>query len=126
MKVMEFINAHRKDEDECECMIRVDGEVEEPLPSHINHLVELAGKDSEWLHAQMDKGMEPLFWLVEFTGCMSVWPTRVVAPSQPTEEQMDILDELRSAALIAPKVLMQKADERYVESVCRAKKKLAE
>lgn len=122
MKVIDFIHVHQGDEtEECECIIRADGSVDEPLPSHINRLIELAETDSSWLHAQMDKGMEPIFWLVEFTGCMAVWQTRVISPSEPALEQLDTLEELRNGALLAPKYLMQKAESNYVESVRKAK-----
>lgn len=122
MKVIEFIHAHQADEtDMCECIIHPDGSVDEPLPSHINRLIEITGRDSSWLHAQMDKGMEPLFWLVEFTGCVSVWRTRVVMPAKPTQAQLDSLEELRDSTLLAPKYLVQKVEEQYVESVRRAK-----
>lgn len=122
MKTMEFIGIHQKDEDEkCECIILPDGSVDEPLPSHINRLIELAGKDPAWLHARMEKGMEPLFWLVQFSGCMSVWQTRVVSPAEPTTEQLETLEELKDGAMLSPKYLLQKADESYVESVRRAK-----
>lgn len=122
MKTIEFINLHQHDEDEkCECIILPDGSVEEPLPSHINRLIELSGRDSVWLHAQMEKGMEPLFWMVQYTGCMSVWQTRVVSPAEPTQEQMEALEELQDGAMLAIKYLLQKVEERYVESVRRAK-----
>lgn len=122
MKTIEFIDLHQHDEDEkCECVVLPDGSVEEPVPSHINRLIELTGKDSAWLHAQMEKGMEPLFWLVQFSGCMSVWETRVVSPAEPTQAQLDTLEELHDSAMLAPRYLMQKADERYVESVRRVK-----
>lgn len=122
MKTIEFISLHRQDEDEkCECIILPDGSVEEPVPSHINRLIELSGKDSAWLHAQMDKGMEPLFWMVQYTGCMSVWQTRVVSPAEPTQEQLEALEELQDGAMLAVKYLLQKADESYAESVRRAK-----
>ena len=122
MKAIEFIKKHQMDEDDiCECLILPDGEVEEPLPSHINRLMEIAGKDSVWLNARMEKSMEPLYWVVEYTGCMSVWQTRVVSPADPTEEQLETLEELRDAAMLSPKYLMQKADNAYVESVRRAK-----
>lgn len=124
MKVMEFINAHREDEDGCECIILPDGSVEEPVPSHINRLIELAGGDSSLLHGYMEKNMEPLYWLVEFTGCMSVWQTRVVSPAEPTGQQLETLEELHDAAMLSPKYLMQRADESYAESVRRAKAKL--
>lgn len=122
MKTIEFIDLHQNDEDEkCECIILPDGSVEEPVPSHINRLIELSGKDSAWLHAQMEKGMEPLFWMVQYTGCLSVWQTRVVSPDEPTREQMEALEELQDGAMLAIKYLLQKADESYAESVRRAK-----
>lgn len=122
MKTIEFIDLHRNDEDEkCECIILPDGSVEEPVPSHINRLIEISGKDSAWLHAQMEKGMEPLFWMVQYTGCMSVWQTRVVSPAEPTREQAEALEELQDGAMLAIKYLLQKVDEGYVESVRRAK-----
>ncbi len=121
MKVMEFINAHREDEDPCECMVLPDGEVCEPLPSHIEALEALAGERAAVLNSHMEKNMEPLFWLVEYTQCMSVWQTRVVSPSEPSEAQKDTLEELYHAAFLSPGYLMQKADASYVESVRRAK-----
>lgn len=121
MQVIEFIHAHQEDEEGCECLILPDGSVEEPLPSHINRLAQLTGYPTSFLHEQMEKNMEPLFWLVEFTGCMSVWQTRVVAPSSPTQAQLDTLEELHDAALLAPRYLLEKADGVYAESVRRAK-----
>lgn len=122
MKVIEYIHLHQSDEtDRCECIVLPDGSVDEPLPSHINRLIELTGRDSVWLHARMEKGMEPLFWLVEFTRCLAVWRTRVIFPADPTQEQLDTLEELKNSALLAPKYLTQKVEEQYVESVRIAK-----
>ena len=114
------------DEDNGECLILPDGSVEEPLPSHIGRLVELTGMDAGALHGRMEKNMEPLFWLVEYTGCMSVWQTRVVAPTVPTGQQQAALEELHDAAFLAPKYLMQTPGQEYVESVHRAKKELGD
>ena len=44
-----------------------------------------------------------------------------VMPSKPTQAQLDALEELRDGALLAPKYLMQKVEDEYVESVRRAK-----
>lgn len=126
MKPIEFIDAHQQDEDEkCDCIILPDGRVEEPEPSHINKLIELAGGDAAWLHAQMEKGMEPLYWLVQFTGCMAVWKSRVVAPKEPTREQADTLEDLRNGAMLGIRYLMEEADDGYAESVRRAKERCA-
>ncbi|HJC58211.1 MAG TPA: hypothetical protein H9700_12750 [Candidatus Eisenbergiella intestinipullorum] len=124
VKVMEFLNAHREDEDPCECVILPDGSIEEPLPSHIGKLAELAGADSAVLNGQMEKNMEPLFWLVEYTGCMSVWQTRVVSPSEPTQEQENTLEELYDAALLSPGYLRETAGEDYRKSVEKARQKI--
>ena len=100
MTALEFIHKHQNDEDNGECLILPDGSVEEPLPSHIGRLVELTGMDAGALHGRMEKNMEPLFWLVEYTGCMSVWQTRVVAPTVPTGQQQAALEELHDAAFL--------------------------
>ena len=99
MTALEFIHKHQNDEDNGECLILPDGSVEEPLPS-------------------------PLFCLVEYTGCMSVWQTRVVAPTVPTGQQQAALEELHDAAFLAPKYLMQTPGQEYVESVHQAKEEL--
>ena len=124
MTALEFIHKHQNDEDNGECLILPDGSVEEPLPSHIGRLVELTGMDAGALHGRMEKNMEPLFWLVEYTGCMSVWQTRVVAPTVPTGQQQAALEELHDAAFLAPKYLMQTPGQEYVESVHQAKEEL--
>ena len=99
VKVMEFLNAHREDEDPCECVILPDGGIE--------------------------KSMEPLFWLVEYTGCTSVWQTRVVSPSTATQEQEYTLEELYDAALLSPGYLRETAGENYRQSVERAREAIA-
>ena len=73
MTVMEFINAHREDMDPCECVILPDGSVEEPQPSHIKKLEEISGEDKLTLNSRMEKNMEPIFFMVEYTGCMLIW-----------------------------------------------------
>lgn len=122
MKAIEFIDLHREDDEGCECLILPDGQVEEPKPSHISRLAELTGADTSVLRKYVEKNMEPLFWLVEYTGCMSVWQTRVVSPSEPTREQLDTLEELRDAALLAPRYLLEKTGEEYVKSAARARR----
>ena len=126
MTALEFIHKHQNDEDNGECLILPDGSVEEPLPSHIGRLVELTGMDAGALHGRMEKNMEPLFWLVEYTGCMSVWQTRVVAPTVPTGQQQAALEALHDAAFLAPKYLMQTPGQEYVESVHQAKEELGD
>ena len=78
MQVMDYINAHREDENPCECVILPDGSIEDPTPSHIEKLAQIAGEDKISINKKMDKNMEPLLFMVEYTGCMLVWQTRVV------------------------------------------------
>ena len=125
VKVMEFLNAHREDDDPCECVILPDGGIEEPLPSHIGKLAEIAGADSAVLNGHMEKSMEPLFWLVEYTGCMSVWQTRVVSPSTATQEPGDTQEEQYYAARRSAGYLRETAGENYRQSVERAREAIA-
>ena len=117
MQVMEYLNCHRQDEDPCECVILPDGSIEEPKPSHIEKLVQLAGEEKAALNGKMDKNMEPLFFLVEYTGCMLVWPTRVVEPSHPTPEQEDTLERLHDAALLSHGYVREPVPEEYEKRV---------
>ena len=113
MQIMDYINAHRMDENPCECVILPDGSVEEPTPSHIEKLAQIAGEDKISINKKMDKNMEPLLFMVEYTGCMLVWQTRVVVPSNPTAKQ--------EAAMLSPNYLREQVGENYVECVKRSR-----
>ena len=121
MTVMEFINAHREDMDPCECVILPDVSVEEPQPSHIKKLEEISGEDKLTLNSRMEKNMEPIFFMVEYTGCMLVWNTRVVVPSHPTAAQEETLENLYFAAMLAPGYHREQAGPAYEECVKKAK-----
>lgn len=113
MRVMEYIRERREDESPFECVILPDGSVEEPLPSHLEKLAAVAGEDKISLNKKMEKGMEPLFFLVEYTGCILVWETRVVMPSHPTVEQEDTLQLLCDAAMLSPGFRREQAGPEY-------------
>lgn len=118
---MEYIDSHRQEEAPCECVILPDGSVEEPEPSHIEKLTLLSGKDKLALNRLMEKNMEPLFFMVEYTGCMLVWSTRVVTPSHPTPQQEDSLERLHDAALLLHGFRLECVPKEYEEAVSRAK-----
>ena len=122
MTVMEFINAHREDMEPCECVILPDGSVEEPQPSHIKKLEEISGEDKLTLNSRMEKNMEPIFFMVEYTGCMLIWSTRVVVPSHPTPAQEETLETLYFAAMLAPGYHREQVGETYEECVRKAKR----
>ena len=121
MTVMEYMNAHREDMDPCECVILPDGSVEEPQPSHIKKLEEISGEDKLTLNSRMEKNMEPIFFMVEYTGCMLVWNTRVVVPSHPTAAQEETLENLYFAAMLAPGYHREQVGPTYEECVKKAK-----
>jgi len=118
---MEFINAHREDMEPCECVILPDGSVQEPQPSHIKKLEEISGEDKLTLNSQMEKSMEPIFFMVEYTGCMLIWSTRVLVPSHPTPAQEETLETLYFAAMLAPGYHREQAGPAYEECVKKAK-----
>lgn len=123
MQALEYINAHRQDEDPCECVILPDGSVEEPLPSHLGMLEALTGEDKVSLHAKMEQGMEPIYFLVEYTGAMLVWSTRVVQPSHPTAQQEESLENLYFAAFLAPNYKREIVGEPYESCVSKLRGK---
>ena len=121
MTALEFIHKHQNDEDNGECLILPDGSVEEPQPSHIKKLEEISGEDKLTLNSRMEKNMEPIFFMVEYTGCMLIWSTRVVVPSHPTPAQKETLETLYFAAMLAPGYHREQVGETYEECVRKAK-----
>ena len=105
MQIMDYINAHRMDENPCECVILPDGSVEEPTPSHIEKLAQIAGEDKISINKKMDKNME----------------TRVVVPSSPTAKQEEALETLYFAAMLSPNYLREQVGENYVECVKKSR-----
>lgn len=123
MTIYEYIQKYQHAENYlCECIILPDGSVEEPSPSHIEKLIELSNHENIWLKKHMSAGMEPLFWMNEFTGCVCVWKTRIVAPSRLTKEQEAAIELLYFAAFLSPKYAFEQADESYAKSVSISRK----
>lgn len=122
MKAIEYIGAHREDEDDCECIILPDGTVEDAKPSHIRKLGEIAKQDTLTFNEWMEKDMEPLFWMVEYTGCISVWKKRVLVPLQMTKAQEMTLQMLGDATFLSLHYLLQRVEEKYGESVREARR----
>ena len=125
MRAMEYIREHREDESPFECVILLDGSVDAPTPSHIEKLAQIAGEDKISLNKKMEKNMEPLFFMVEYTGCMLVWETRVVEPSHPTQEQEDTLELLYDSAMLAPGFKKEQVGPEYEACVRRVREPLA-
>ena len=84
-------------------------------------LEEISGEDKLTLNSRMEKNMEPIFFMVEYTGCMLIWSTRVVVPSHPTPAQEETLETLHFAAMLAPGYHREQVGPVYEECVRRAK-----
>ena len=95
--------------------------MEEPQPSHIKKLEEISGEDKLTLNSRMEKNMEPIFFMVEYTGCMLIWSTRVVVPSHPTAAQEQTLETLYFAAMLSPGYHREQVGPTYEECVRKAK-----
>ena len=80
-----------------------------------------SGEDKLTLNSRMEKNMEPIFFMVEYTGCMLIWSTRVVVPSHPTPAQEETLETLYFAAMLAPGYHREQVGETYEECVRKAK-----
>ena len=87
----------------------------------IKKLEEISGEDKLTLNSRMEKNMEPIFFMVEYTGCMLIWSTRVVVPSHPTPAQEETLETLHFAAMLAPGYHREQVGPVYEECVRRAK-----
>ena len=57
-------------------------------------LEEISGEDKLTLNSRMEKIWISIFFMVEYTGCMLIWSTRVVVPSHPTAAQEQTLETL--------------------------------
>lgn len=86
-----------------EVLIEPDGHVIYAVPSHQEKAIELAMASKGWTRDELRKACPPecwfdfLDWLLEQTGCISVW-TRMIA-GNPNPVQKEKLLELKMAGL---------------------------
>ena len=100
MTVREFIAQHT-DIYYCEAVIAPNGDIEYAVPGHVYKLIEVAKESRDELDRIMPMRAAPLFWLVEHTGYASVWYNQFVLPYHYTNEQIQTLQELCNAGIIA-------------------------
>lgn len=100
MTVSEFIAQHT-DIYYCEAVIAPNGDIEYAIPGHVYKLIEVAKESREELDRIMPMRAAPLYWLVEHTGYASAWYNQFIVPYNYTDEQIQTLQELCDADIIA-------------------------
>lgn len=64
----------------CECIIYPDGYIDYAIPGHVEALLKFTGEPREVIDEKMPIWDSPLIWLVNYTGCISVWSQGYIAP----------------------------------------------
>ena len=91
----------------CEAVVYPDGMIEYAYPSHIEKLIsiymEKSGKNREIISQEILSSKlyaNPIEFLVEKTGCVSVWYNCVYIPESYNKLQHDTLEQLQGAGAI--------------------------
>lgn len=85
----------------CEVVIDPDGNIEYAIPGHVYKLIEVARESRDELDRMMPMRAAPLHWLIEHTGYGSVWYDQFILPYRYTNAQVQALQELCDAGIIA-------------------------
>ena len=96
----EFIKQHNYI-NYCEAVIAPDGDVEYALPGHVYKLAAIAEESQDELDNMMPMRAAPLYWLVEHTKYASVWYNQFILPHGYTGKQIETLQALCDAGIIA-------------------------
>ena len=102
----------------CECIIYPDGMISKVKPSHLYTLLRIAG--GEEIYKQMPIISSPLHWLVEYTGCISVWYEMCLLPSSITKEQEETINTLAFNKIIENNPNVVRLIEEEVNSINKA------
>lgn len=81
-----------------EAIIEPSGEVHYAVPSHVEKLIKLSGEPKEAIYTKMPGTASPLHWLLEYTGCVSIW-SEFHMGTPVTETQKGVLDDLIASGL---------------------------
>ena len=85
----------------CEAVIAPDGSIEYAIPGHVYKLIDVARESRDELDRMMPMRAAPLHWLIEQTGYGAVWYDQFILPRHYTDEQIQALQELCNAGIIA-------------------------
>lgn len=65
----------------CEAIIYPNGDITYAVPSHQEALISITGKDRSYLMDIMPISAAPTQWLIDYTGCISVWYEGFMMPN---------------------------------------------
>lgn len=77
---------------EREAILLPNGKIIEACPSHLLAMIRLTGKTEKVIYDEMPIISSPIYWLVEYSGCVATWENFAIAPSKITKEQEQSLD----------------------------------
>lgn len=72
MRVEEYIKQHT-DIDYCEAIVFPNGDIEDVRMGHVNYLIKISGKSWEEMNEIMPDTAAPIYYMVCYTGCVSLW-----------------------------------------------------
>lgn len=73
-----------------EVVILPNGKIEYAMPSHTEKLISLTGLHRDVIYDLMPVTASPIHWLVDFTGCISVWNHGHLGMPKSKEQQTSL------------------------------------
>ncbi|HOA80515.1 MAG TPA: hypothetical protein PKK61_05555 [Defluviitaleaceae bacterium] len=101
-QIDDFVKNH-KHINYCEAIIHKDGSVEYAEPSHVEKLINVTGENRNVVYNKIPIYEFPIYWLVEYTGCVSVWYEGHITPKDCTDKQIQSLNKLINNKIILNK-----------------------
>ncbi len=101
MTINDYIINH-KEHCYCEAVIYPNGDIEDAHPSHTYKLVEITGKEMDEINEMMPLNAGPVYWLVDYTGCVSVWYEFGLLPENVTDMQRESIEKLINNGILSP------------------------
>lgn len=83
----------------CEAILYPDGDITYAAPSHLNALIRITDRTADDIYDEMPIYDSPIHWLMEYTGCISVWTDGVMFPKDITDQQVESLKKLKNEKL---------------------------
>lgn len=75
----------------CEAILFPDGTIEDAQPSHTERLIAITQIPREELWERIKTWENPLEWMCNYTGCISIWYNMYYATNKPTNKQINTL-----------------------------------
>lgn len=101
MTIEEYLKTHKEQYAYCEAIIFPDGTIEDAIPSHLEKLIKITGEDRDTICKKMPMSAGPVAWLVDYTGCCSVWYKFGMLAENITPEQENTITMLKEAGQLS-------------------------